>query len=81
MVSPLRLPIALEEYSQSQLRQMIDDLEQAFLERDQIIKDGYQMSNVTATRVLDADSTTVAEVADVLGTLIDDMKARGLLAA
>jgi|TARA_R100000093_G_scaffold5142_1_gene4414 hypothetical protein len=60
---------------------MIDDIEQGFLERDQIIKDGYQMSNVTPTRILDADSTSTAELADVLGTLIDDMKARGLLAA
>ena len=31
-------------------------------------------TNVTTDRVLDCDSTTTAEVADVLGTLIDDLK-------
>jgi hypothetical protein len=37
------------------------------------------MSNVTITRVLDADSTSTAELADVIGTLIDDLKAVGRL--
>ena len=31
----------------------------------------WAMSNVTETTVLDADSTTLAEVADVLATLIE----------
>ena len=34
----------------------------------------YTVSNVTTTRTFDADSTTLAEVADVLGTLIDDLR-------
>lgn len=38
-------------------------------------------ANLTADRTLDADATTVGEVADVLGTLIVDLKATGLLAA
>lgn len=34
----------------------------------------FEMSNVTEVRTLDADSTTLAEVADVLGTLIEDLQ-------
>ena len=41
--------------------------------------DPYQMSNVTTDRVLNADSTTLAEVADVLGTLITDLKNKGVI--
>lgn len=39
----------------------------------------YTMSNVTTDRVLDADSTTLAEVADVLGTLVGDLIDQGIL--
>ena len=39
----------------------------------------YQMSNVTEDYVLDADSTTLDEVADVLGTLITDLKSKGVV--
>jgi len=35
---------------------------------------GWTTTNVTDTRALDADSTTLAEVADVLATLIEDLK-------
>jgi len=37
------------------------------------------MTNVTVTRVLDADSTSTAELADVIGTMIDDLKVAGIL--
>jgi hypothetical protein len=40
----------------------------------------YQTSNVTKDYILDADATTLAEVADVLGTLIEDLKAKGVIA-
>ena len=40
---------------------------------------GYAMTNVTTTRALDADSTTLAEVADVLATLIEDLKLVGYI--
>ena len=39
----------------------------------------YTMTNVTTDRVLDADSTTTAELADVLATLITDLIAIGLI--
>mgnify|MGYP000161222031 CR=1 FL=1 len=41
------------------------------------VADAYLPSNVTDTRDFDADTATVAEVADVLGTFIQDLKARG----
>lgn len=38
-------------------------------------------SNLSTDRTLDADSTTTEEVADVLGTLIEDLKATGIISA
>ena len=35
----------------------------------------YTLTKVTTDRALDADSTTLAEVADVLGTLLKDLQA------
>lgn len=37
------------------------------------VSTGWTMTNVSSDKVLDADSTSLAEVADVLGTLITDM--------
>lgn len=43
---------------------------------------GYTLfTNLTTVRTLDADATSVAELADVLGTLIEDLKTKGALAA
>jgi hypothetical protein len=39
----------------------------------------YTPTNVTTDRSYDANATTVAELADVLGTLISDLKALGLI--
>ena len=39
----------------------------------------YTPSNVTTDRTFDADSTTTAEIADVLGTLISDLQATGTI--
>ena len=41
--------------------------------------DAYEVTNVTTDRTYDADSTTTAEVADVLGTLIADLQAAGVI--
>jgi hypothetical protein len=40
----------------------------------------YVVSNVTPDRTYDADSTSLNELADVLGTLIDDLRAIGIVA-
>ncbi len=37
----------------------------------------FTATNVTTTREFDADSTTLAEVADVLGTLVQDLAKGG----
>lgn len=39
----------------------------------------YSLSNVTTDRTYDANATTVNELADVLGTLINDLKATGII--
>ena len=39
----------------------------------------YTTSNVSADREFDANSTTLDEIADVLGTLIADLKSLGLI--
>jgi hypothetical protein len=46
------------------------------------VQTGYTTpTNLTTDRTFDADSTTVAELADVLGTLIEDLKAKGIISA
>lgn len=38
-------------------------------------------TNLTTDRTFDADATTIDELADVLGTLIEDLKTKGIIAA
>lgn len=45
-----------------------------------ISANAYTPTNVTTDRAFDADTVVVAELADVVGTLIADLKASGLLA-
>lgn len=44
-----------------------------------ILPEDYTVSNLTTDRIYDANATTIAELADVLGTLIADLTAIGLL--
>lgn len=48
---------------------------------NEIIKPGlgYTPTNVSADRSFDASATTVGELANVLGTLIQDLQAKGVL--
>ena len=39
----------------------------------------YTTTNVTVTRTFDADTVTLPELADVVGTLIEDLKAKDIL--
>ena len=39
----------------------------------------YSTSNVTPDRIFDPTSTTQAEIGQVLGTLIEDLQAKGIL--
>lgn len=40
----------------------------------------YTVSNVTTDRSYDADTVLIAELADVVGTLIADLQSRGIVA-
>lgn len=40
---------------------------------------GYNITNLTTDRTYDANSTTINELADILGTLINDLKSYGLI--
>lgn len=53
-----------------------------FGETPSIQQTGYTtFANLTPDRTLDVTSTTLVEVANVLGTLIEDLKAKGLISA
>jgi len=43
------------------------------------VADAYTATNVTTDRSFDADTVTIAELADVVGTLLADLKTAGLL--
>lgn len=75
-----KLPMPPEEWNQGWGNRLINTLELQLRElQASASTENYQVSNVTTDRVLDADSTTLAEVADVLGTLITDLKERGVI--
>ena len=80
MANPIGpLPQAPEEYDQAWMQRVMDRQDQIFALLNRAAGTGYQMTNVTTTKALDADSTSTAELADVLGNLIDEMKLRGML--
>lgn len=78
MANPL--PQATQEYDADHFQQILTRLEErlAALEAP-ANRTAYSPSNVTTDRTFDADSTTLAEIADVLGTLLQDLKAKGIL--
>lgn len=43
----------------------------------EVVADDFTLSNITVTRTLDPTSTTLAEVANVLATFINDIQNRG----
>ena len=75
-----RLPSAPAEYNVRWGNTLINQLELNLSNTNLAASsDNYNVSNVTLDRTMDADSTTLAEVADVLGTLITDLKNRGVI--
>ena len=75
-----RLPSPPHEYQQGWANQLINQIEQNIATTNLAASSArYNMQNVTADRNMDADSTTLAEVADVLGTLINDLRDRGIV--
>ena len=73
------LPSPPEEYDPVYMQQLVDTLEQIHSLLSRQIGTGWQVTNVTTDTVLDANSTSTAELADVVGTLVTQMKNRGLL--
>ena len=64
----------------SAINTSLNNIELRFAELERQITDQmYTTSNVTTVRTFDADATTLDELADVVGTLVEDMKTRGLL--
>lgn len=75
-----RLPSPPTAYNSQWANQLVNQLELNLSNTNLAASsDNYTTTNVTVDRTLDADSTTLAEVADVLGTLITDLKDRGII--
>ena len=75
-----RLPSPPIEYDQRWANQLVNQLGQNIAAINLAASAStYTVSNVTTDRAFDADSTTLAEIADVLGTLITDLKNRGIV--
>lgn len=72
---PVSLPHAT---SMEQVAENFRELEQAsHMERVVAIAKAFTVTNVTETRTLDASTATVTDVANFLGTLIQDMSKGG----
>lgn len=58
-----------------------DDLNRIVPIVDKLVSnsDQYATSNVTVSRTINADTATAAQIADVLGTLIADLKSSGAI--
>ena len=54
----------------------LKEIEQASHDESDQFFDAFTVTNVTTTRTFDADATTVAELADVVGTFLTDFKER-----
>jgi uncharacterized lipoprotein YmbA len=75
-----RLPSPPFEYNQRWANQLVNQVEQNISATNLAASSSrYTVTNVTADRTLDADSTSTAEIADVLGTLIQDLRDRGVI--
>jgi hypothetical protein len=75
-----RLPSPPDVYRQRWASQLTNQLEQNIAATNLAASSArYIVTNVTADRTLDADSTSTAELADVLGTLITDLRERGVI--
>tara|TARA_R100001163_G_scaffold65749_2_gene64469 strand:- start:771 stop:1019 length:249 start_codon:yes stop_codon:yes gene_type:complete len=75
-----RLPSPPNSYDQRWANQLVRQLESNISATNLAASSSrYTVTNVTTDRALDADSTSTAELADVLGTLITDLRERGVI--
>jgi|TARA_R110002124_G_scaffold276988_1_gene448042 hypothetical protein len=76
------LGTAPDQYDPAFFNAVLDQIERIHQTLAQPAETGYLMTNVTVTRTLDANSSGSVDgesVTAVLGTLIDDMKAVGMV--
>ena len=71
---------APDEYDRTAWQQILRDIEQRLRILEGPAQIGYGVTNLTPTRTFDADTVTLPVLADVVGTLIEDNKAKGRLA-
>ena len=75
-----RLPSPPNSYDQRWANQLVNQIEQNISSTNLAASSArYTVTNLTKDRTLDADSTSTAELADVLGTLITDLRERGVI--
>ena len=76
----MRLPTPPERYSVEHERERNRLLEEADAENVKSMgKRLYQESNVTLDRTFDADTVLLAELADIVGTLIKDLREKKIV--
>tara|TARA_R110000787_G_scaffold97563_1_gene201198 strand:- start:468 stop:725 length:258 start_codon:yes stop_codon:yes gene_type:complete len=76
------LGTAPDQYDPAFFNSVLDQIERIHQTLAQPAETGYSVTNLTVTRVLDANSSVSVDgesVTAVLGTLIDDMKAVGMV--
>lgn len=76
-----RVPILRAGASQDEIIRVVQEYGEQLKRLESTSVDGWagNQSNVTTDRAFDANSTTTAELADVLGTLIDDLINAGVI--
>jgi len=76
-ISPL-MPGATAEQKLDWCVRMIGEIARASRDADpNTYADGFTITNLTHSRSLDCDTATLADLADVVGTLIRDHQTRG----
>lgn len=68
-----------EKYDPRQFRALVSDIEKQMADGTKAIGIGYSASNFTEARTIDAGAATLSDVANVLATLINDLKKAGRL--
>jgi len=80
---PRRVPQGVTPEVRAYINELNRSVYQMWYELNQLLNNsqtGYTtFSNLTTVRTLDADATSVAELADALGTLVEDLKAKSLI--
>ena len=68
-----------QRYETSYFERLVAALEAHSEETDTALGKRYTVSGVTETRTLDAETATVTDVANFIGTLVQDFQEKGIL--